>query len=157
MKKISTLHFIVCFLLFSHSTYSQILGSAKVQNPQNSVPEDLIEFSDLSWVTLRGEERHYDKTCEMLQSIIEEYKILGVAIALTQAKSYGEMAETLLLYLGVENPETGRMISGNTIFYAGRLGQPVFAYMIMKLYTGRRLDIDVPPSSILAPTHPWLS
>jgi CubicO group peptidase (beta-lactamase class C family) len=44
--------------------------------------------------------------------------------------------------MGVENPHTGKPIDGKTVFQAGRLGQPVFAYLVMKLYTGGWFNID---------------
>jgi len=116
--------------LLAASTMSQVSDS--------NISSDTDDSSEMSWRTIQGEERNYEKTCEILSQIMEEYKILGISIALTQK------SQTLLFYLGVENPSTGKPIDGETIFRAGRMGQPVFAYMIMKLFTGRRFDIDVP-------------
>lgn len=98
----------------------------------------------MSWKTLHGEERNYEKTHDNLSRIIEKYKISGISIVLTQQKSWRDQAETFFYNLGVEDPNTGKSIDGKTVFRAGRLGQPVLAYVVMKLFTGRRFDIDVP-------------
>jgi CubicO group peptidase (beta-lactamase class C family) len=117
--------------------------SIKSRNSVRIYTQSAIQSSEMSWKTLEGEERNYEKTCDRLTQIMEEYKILGISFALTQ-KSPRKQAKTLFFYLGIEDPSTGKPIDGETVFRAGRLGQPVFAYMVMKLFTGRRFDIDIP-------------
>jgi CubicO group peptidase (beta-lactamase class C family) len=121
-----------------HKPKALLAASILSQDSERNLTQGGIDSSEMSWKTLQGEERNYKKTCEILTKIMEEFKILGISIAITQK------SQTLLFYLGVEDPSTGKPIDGETIFRAGRLGQPVFGYVVMKLFTGRRFDIDIP-------------
>lgn len=114
------------------------------QDFESSIISDPVDLSKMTWQTFHGEVRNYEKTFDFLKKIIEEHKIPGISIGLTQKGSGGKQAKTVFFYVGVEDPNTYEPIDGETVFSAGRLGQPVFAYMVMRLLMGRRFDIDIP-------------
>lgn len=135
---------LMIILLISCSSHVRTVTLPIPQESESelSPPPDVL--SEMSWKTFQKEVRSYKKTRDNLRGIMEKYKVSGISIVLTQQKSRRDSPITYSLNLGVEDPQTGKPIDGKTVFEAGRLGQPVFAYLVMKLYTGGRLDIDHP-------------
>jgi len=136
--------FLIIFIFILCSLYVHSFPLLQSQDFESSIISDPVDFSKMTWKTFHGEVRNYEKTHDILKKIMEEYKIPGISIALSQKGSGRKQAKTLFFYLGVEDPNTCEPIDGETVFRAGRLGQPVFSYMIMKLFIGRRFDIDIP-------------
>lgn len=135
---------LIIFILILCSLYVHSFPLFQSQDFESSIISDPVDLSKFTWTTFFGESRNYEKTHDILKKIMEEYKIPGISIALTQKGSGRKQTKTLFFYLGVEDPNTKEPIDGETVFHAGRLGQPVFSYMIMKLFIGRRFDIDIP-------------
>lgn len=127
-----------------HKPKVLLAASILSQDSERNLTQGAADSSRMSWTTLGGEERNYEKTRDVLIRIMQKYGIPGISVVLTQQESRRKQAQTLIYFLGVEDPDTGKPMDGNTVFSAGRLGQPVFAYMVMKLLTGRRFDIDIP-------------
>ena len=110
--------------------------------------------SGWSWKTIRGEDRTYEQTRNVLLGIMEEYGVLGLSLVLTQGTQYLQKPKTYIFNLGVEHPDTKKPIDGMTVFQAGRLGQPILAYIVMKLVTDEQFDIDKPLQKYLAKPLP---
>ena len=135
---------LIIFILILCSSSVQSFSLLQSQDFESSIISDPVDLSKMTWETFFDEVRNYEKTHDFLKKIMEENKIPGISIALTQKGSGRKQTKTLFFYLGVEDPNTCEPIDGETVFRAGRLGQPVFSYMIMKLFIGRRFDIDIP-------------
>lgn len=116
------------------------------QPPSQSPEDDLAPISTVqsewSWKTIRGEVRTYEQTRKVLEAIMEEYGVLGLSLVLTQGTRYLQKPKTYIFNLGVGHPDTKKPIDGMTVFRADRLGQPVIAYIVMKLVTDEKFDIN---------------
>jgi len=135
---------LMIILLISCSSHDRMVSPLMPQDPDSNLTPHSAALSEMSWRTFRGEVRSYEKTRDIISGIMEEYKVSGVSIVLTQ-KEFGRHSPiTYSFYIGVENPHTGKPIDGQTVFQAGRLGQPVFAYLVMRLFSGGRFNIDRP-------------
>lgn len=142
---------LMIILLISCSSHDRTVSPLMPQDPDSNLTPHSAALSEMSWKTFRGEARSYLKTRDILSGIMEEYKVSGASIVLTQW-IFGRGPITYSFYIGVENPHTGKPIDGQTVFQAGRLGQPVFAFLVMKLYSEGRFDIDRPVFKYL-PKH----
>ena len=131
---------LMIILLISCSSHDRTVSPLMPQDPETNLNPHSALLSEMTWKTFQGEVRNYKKTRDILRGIMEEYNVSGISIALTQQKR--ESFTTYSFDMGVENPHTGKPIDGKTVFRAGRLGQPVFAYLVMKLYTGGWFNID---------------
>lgn len=131
---------LMIILLISCSSHDRTVSPLMPQDPETNLNPRSALLSEMTWKTFQGEVRSYKKTRDILRGIMEEYNVSGISIALTQKKR--GISTTYSLDMGVENPHTGKPIDGKTVFQAGRLGQPVFAYLVMKLYTGGWFNID---------------
>jgi D-alanyl-D-alanine-carboxypeptidase/D-alanyl-D-alanine-endopeptidase len=121
-------------LLISCTPSVQTTAPPRTQRPEDDLAPILTVQSEWSWKTIRGEVRTYEQTRKVLEAIIKEYGILGLSLALTQGTNYAQQPKTYIFDLGL----------GKTAFKAGRLGQPVLAYLVMKLVTDEQFDIDKP-------------
>lgn len=130
--------------LISCSSHVRTASPQMPQEPENNLAPHLAEMSEWSWKTFQGEVRSYEKTRDVISGIMEEYKVSGISIVVTQRRllTVRDHPITHSFYMGVKNPHTGKPIDGQTVFLAGRLGQPVFAFLVMKLYSEGRFDID---------------
>jgi CubicO group peptidase (beta-lactamase class C family) len=95
-------------------------------------------------MTHQGEKRTIGQTREVIQSIMDEYGVIGLSISLKQGKYWTESPTSYELDLGWENPEKRKSIDSSTIFPAGNLGQPVLAYIVLELASMGKFDIDRP-------------
>jgi CubicO group peptidase (beta-lactamase class C family) len=68
-----------------------------------------------------------------------KYKIPGIAAALIQN---GQIRG--LEFIGVRDEKTNAPVTANTIFEAGSLGEPVYAYAVLRLATDGRLNPAMP-------------
>ena len=107
------------------------------QGPEGNLSQLSAIQSEWSWKTIRGEVRTYEQTRKVLEAIIKEYGVLGLSLVLTQGTRYAQKPKTYIFDLGLGHPEM-------TVFRAGRLGQPVLAYLVMKLVTDEQFDLDKP-------------
>jgi CubicO group peptidase (beta-lactamase class C family) len=100
---------------------------------------------DWSWKTIRGEVRNREQIQKVLKDLMEEYGVSGLSLALKQGEYYlSKQIKTNLLDMGVEDPKTGKSIDAMTVFRADRLGQPVTAYVVLKLASDEQFDLDMP-------------
>jgi D-alanyl-D-alanine-carboxypeptidase/D-alanyl-D-alanine-endopeptidase len=101
------------------------------------------DTAELSWKTLKGEVRPFEQIREAIRGIMADSGLKGVSIALVQ-RVLRKGSQTYFIQLGVEDPITQKPIDGTTVFATDILGQPLIGYMIMKLVTARKFDIDRP-------------
>jgi len=101
-------------LLISGKSYDRTVSALMPQDPDSNLNPHSAELSKMSWKTFQGEVRSYVKTRNILSGIMEEYKVSGVSIVLTQRNSISSRVRpiTYYLYMGVENPHTGKPIDG---------------------------------------------
>jgi len=99
-------------LLISCSSHDRMVSPLMPQDPDSNLTPHSAALSEMSWRTFRGEVRSYEKTRDIISGIMEEYKVSGVSIVLTQ-KEFGRHSPiTYSFYIGVENPHTGKPIDG---------------------------------------------
>jgi CubicO group peptidase (beta-lactamase class C family) len=126
---------IILFITCAQSV--QTAAPPSSQGPEGNLSQLSAIQSEWSWKTIRGEVRTYEQTRKVLEAIIKEYGVLGLSLVLTQGTRYAQKPKTYIFDLGLGHPEM-------TVFRAGRLGQPVLAYLVMKLVTDEQFDIDKP-------------
>ena len=80
---------------------------------------------------------------------MDESGVSGLSLVLTQADSWLKNPDTYYFDFGFENPETRKPVDGSTVFPAGRLGQPVFGYLVLKLVDRGLFNIDQPLNEYL--------
>jgi len=131
-------------LLISCSSHVRTASPQMPQDSESNLTPHSAALSEMTWETFQGEVRNYVKTRDIISGIMEEYKVSGISIILTQKKFGRHSPMTYSFYLGVENPHTGKPIDGQTVFQAGRLGQPVFAYFVMRLFSGGWFNVNRP-------------
>lgn len=111
-------------------------GSSGLSIPQR-------ETAELSWKTLQGEVRSFEPTREAIRGIMADSGLKGVSIALVQRVPH-KGSHMFFIQLGVQDPAGRKPIDGATVFAADVLSQPLIGYMIMKLVTADKFDIDRP-------------
>jgi len=112
--------------------------------PENDLKPPSAAQTEWSWTTVKGEARTYVRTWDVLHKIMNEFGVSGLSVVLTQGASFYANPETYIFDLGAENPETRKPIDSETVFPAGRLGQPVFGYLVLKLVDRGLFDSDQP-------------
>lgn len=89
-----------------------------------------------------------------LPDLMRRAQVPGVAMAGLQA---GELAWQH--HLGLGNAETGQAVGADSLFEAASLSKPVFAWLVLRLSSQGRLDLDEPMVHTLRPAwvedHPW--
>jgi len=75
---------------------------------------------------------------------MKEGGLSGISLHIKQGTSYSERPISYSLDLGMENPDTGKPIDSLTVFPAGSLGEPIVAYMVLKLAAVGQIDLDRP-------------
>ena len=80
----------------------------------------------------------YEKMADFLHNLMEEYKIRALSIAVSKDR------QTFLINQGYIDPEYQKPVNNNTVFQAGSLGQPVFASLVIKMWTEGIIDLDKP-------------
>ncbi|TFG92596.1 MAG: class C beta-lactamase-related serine hydrolase [Syntrophobacterales bacterium] len=109
------------------------------ENRQSLVPPDRAKWT---WTDRQNSIHTFSQTLNNLQKTMEEYGIMGLSIVLKQGTKWSQSPNCYAFELGIENQETNKPIDANTVFQADRLGQPIIAYMIMKLVTEEKFDLD---------------
>jgi CubicO group peptidase (beta-lactamase class C family) len=77
--------------------------------------------------------------------LMEAYHVPGLSLALV-----GNGGTILNKSFGVQSSITGEPVTQNTVFEAASLSKPVFAYVILKLYETKKLDLDKPLREYIA-------
>jgi len=108
-----------------------------------------VDKSEWSWVDRQGKIRNFEQTQKVLLEIMDESGVSGLSIVLKQGKNWSNNPSVYTLDLGVEDPKTRKPIDAMTVFQADRLGQPVVAYIVMKLVTDEQFDLDRPLNKYL--------
>lgn len=135
------------------TTILNVSCASKPQTATNPLPQNPLavpEFqasagSQGSWTDFMGEVREYSQARDALQKIMKGNGVSGLSVYLIQRTlSKVKGAEVQFINLGIEDPRTKKPIDETTVFRAKRMGQPVLAYLIFKLVTDGRFDIDQP-------------
>ena len=103
-----------------------------------------VDQSEWSWVDRKGKIRTFEQVQKVFLEIMKENGISGLSIVLKQGENWSNNPSAYTFDLGFEDPETRKPIDTMTVFQADRLGQPVIAYIVMKLVTDEQLDLDRP-------------
>jgi len=126
-------------------------GPSPAREPAGEASRISAAEPNWSWKTIRGEVRTIEQTRNSLRMIMEEYGVAGLSIALKQGEYwFRKQIKTNLLDLGVEDSKTGKPIDALTVFRADRLGQPVMAYIVMRLVSSGQIDLDMPLEKYLS-------
>jgi len=84
----------------------------------------------------------------MLPQVATKYKIPGLVVAVIQN---GRVAG--IESFGVRDKKSNATITENTVFEAGSLSEPVFAYAVLNLVADGRLDLGTPLTKYLPPPY----
>src|ERR1700680_2478457 len=79
-----------------------------------------------------------------VQDVAAKYKIPGMAVALIEQ---GRLRD--IEVFGVRDKKSNAPVTENTVFEAGSLSEPVFAYAVLELAAEGRLDLGVPLTQYL--------
>lgn len=109
---------IACFLLAVTMVVGNYAGAQRIRNEPDQISATL---------------RH------AVQEAGTKYKVHGLAVALIQQ---GHVAG--IEVFGVRDEESKAPITENTIFEAGSLSEPIFAYAMLELAAEGRLDLGAP-------------
>lgn len=84
--------------------------------------------------------------CEtLIPSLQKEYKVPGVAMAVVDDGKVVWSRE-----FGIQNADSGKAVTKDTLFEAASMSKPVFAYGVMKLVEQGKLDLNRPLVKYLA-------
>lgn len=138
--------FLVILAIF---TFSNCLKRPVLPTPQGSddaTSPPTTQQEGPSWQTFRKEPRTQAEVEIILRQIMKEYGISALSIAIMQktSRAWNSPARSNFFSLGVEDPATGKVVDGNTVFRAGILSQPLFGYLVLRLANSQRIDIDRP-------------
>jgi CubicO group peptidase (beta-lactamase class C family) len=112
-----------------------------IEDDQSKLPPNQSEWS---WVNRQGKTQTIEQTRNILQKIMEENGISGVSIVIKQGEKWSQSPCLYVLDIGVEDPVSGKAIDANTVFLADRLGQPIIAYIVLRLVTNGQFVLDRP-------------
>lgn len=105
---------------------------------EHDQPSNKVASPPLSWKTIQGKKIDYEKGREFLQDLMKEHGVTALSIAISDRVD-GDM----LINLG-NRDSSGKPITHKTVFQAGRISQPIFAWLMMKLDDEGIFDIDRP-------------
>jgi len=108
------------------------------------IPLPTAAQADWIWTTVGGRFRNYPETWDFLRRAMGESGARGIAVAVCQARNWLEQPETYLFHLGFTDPEEKRPFDRDTVFPAGRLADPVFGYLVLRLADLKMFDLDQP-------------
>jgi CubicO group peptidase (beta-lactamase class C family) len=105
-----------------------------------------VNKSEWSWVDRQGMTRSYERVSSRLREIMTEYGNPGLSIVLKQGRFYDLNPDVFHFDMDFEAAASGKPINARTVFQANRLGQTIIAYLVLKLVTDGKLDLDRPLS-----------
>ncbi len=117
-----------------------------LRGPEEGLIPQAAQQDGSSWQTFRKELRTQDEAERILRQIMKDYGISALSVAIQQkaSRAWNSAARSYFFSLGVQDPATGKVVDGNTVFRAGILSQPLFGYLVLRLADSQRIDIDRP-------------
>ena len=117
--------------------------------PELRAPEEIpipqpTQRDGSSWQTFGKELRTREEAERILRQIMKDYEVSALSVAVKQdsSRERHRVGRSYFFSLGVQDPATGKVIDGNTVFRAGILSQPLFGYLVLRLANAQRIDID---------------